>query len=95
VVAACAVTTQSTPGLAGHLRVIAADMPGWGESDSVAWQERDHSTALLDLMDALDLETETIIGNSMGGGTTLRFGYERPSSTPCARPRSSRTHGCT
>ncbi|WP_277455312.1 alpha/beta hydrolase [Janibacter sp. DB-40] len=66
------------PRLAQHYRVIAVDMPGWGESDPVTWQERDHSTALLDLLDALDIDTATIIGNSMGGGTTLRFGYEHP-----------------
>lgn len=66
------------PRLAQHYRVIAVDMPGWGESDPVTWQERDHSTALLDLLDALEIDTATIIGNSMGGGTTLRFGYEHP-----------------
>lgn len=70
--------SPNIPRLAEQYHVIAADMPGWGESDPVTWQERDHSTALLDLMDALELETATIIGNSMGGGTTLRFGYEHP-----------------
>ncbi|MEN3123920.1 MULTISPECIES: alpha/beta hydrolase [Janibacter] len=70
--------SQNIPALAEHYRVIAVDMPGWGESDPVTWQERDHSTALLDLMDALEIERATIIGNSMGGGTTLRFGYEHP-----------------
>ncbi len=44
--------SQNIPALAEHYRVIAVDMPGWGESDPVTWQERDHSTALLDLMDA-------------------------------------------
>ena len=48
-------------------------MPGWGESDPVTWQERDHSTALVDLMDAMGIERATIIGKSMGGGTTLRL----------------------
>lgn len=70
--------SQNIPALAEHYRVIAVDMPGWGESDPVTWQERDHSTALLDLMDALAIDKATIIGNSMGGGTTLRFGYEHP-----------------
>lgn len=70
--------SQNIPALAEHYRVIAVDMPGWGESDPVTWQERDHSTALLDLMDALEVDKATIIGNSMGGGTTLRFGYEHP-----------------
>ncbi len=66
------------PRLAEHYHVLAVDMPGWGESDPVTWQERDHPTALLDLLDALDIDRATIIGNSMGGGTTLRFGYEHP-----------------
>lgn len=70
--------SQNIPALAEHYRVIAVDMPGWGESDPVTWQDRDHSTALLDLMDALEIDKATIIGNSMGGGTTLRFGYEHP-----------------
>ncbi|KRE38233.1 alpha/beta hydrolase [Janibacter sp. Soil728] len=70
--------SANIPQLAQHYRVIAVDMPGWGESEAVTWQERDHSTALLDLMDALELDKATIIGNSMGGGTTLRFGYEHP-----------------
>ena len=70
--------SPNIPALAAHYRVIAVDMPGWGESDPVTWQERDHSTALLDLLDALEIEQATIIGNSMGGGTTLRFGYEHP-----------------
>lgn len=70
--------SQNIPALAEHYRVLAVDMPGWGESDPVTWQERDHPTALLDLMDALEIDKATIIGNSMGGGTTLRFGYEHP-----------------
>lgn len=59
-------------------RVILADMPGWGQSDPVTWQEREHSTTLRDLLDELGIEKATLIGNSMGGGTTIRFGYEHP-----------------
>lgn len=70
--------SQNIPALAQHYRVIAVDMPGWGESDPVTWQERDHTTALHDLMDALEIDQATLVGNSMGGGTTLRFGYEHP-----------------
>lgn len=69
---------HNIPALAQQYRVIAADMPGWGESDPVSWQDRDHPTAVVDLMDALDIEKATFIGNSMGGGTTIRFGYEHP-----------------
>lgn len=70
--------SQNMGSLAQQHRVIAADMPGWGESDPVTWQERDHSGALRDLLDALDVQRATIIGNSMGGGTAVRFSYEHP-----------------
>ena len=70
--------SSNIPRLPEKYHVVAADMPGWGESDPVTWQERDHSTALVDLMDAMGIERATIIGKSMGGGTTLRFGYEHP-----------------
>ncbi|WP_432560256.1 alpha/beta fold hydrolase [Granulicoccus sp. GXG6511] len=70
--------SNNIPVLAEHYRVIAADMPGWGESDPVSWSERDHPGAVADLMDALELDKASLIGNSMGGGTTIRFGYEHP-----------------
>lgn len=70
--------SNNIPVFAEKYHVIAADMPGWGESDPVTWQERNHTKATADLMDALGLEQATLIGNSMGGGTTIRFGYEHP-----------------
>lgn len=69
---------QNIGPLSEQHRVVLADMPGWGESDPVTWQERNHSSTLLDLLDELGIEKATIIGNSMGGGTTIRFGYEHP-----------------
>lgn len=70
--------SNNIPVLAEKYHVIAADMPGWGESDPVGWQERNHPKAVADLMDALGIDKATLIGNSMGGGTTIRFGYEHP-----------------
>lgn len=70
--------SKNIPFLAEKYHVIAADMPGWGESDPVGWQERNHPKAVADLMDALGIDKATLIGNSMGGGTTIRFGYEYP-----------------
>lgn len=70
--------STNIPFLAQKYRVIAADMPGWGESDPVTYQERNHPLALAHLMDELGIATATLIGNSMGGGTTIRFGYEHP-----------------
>ena len=70
--------SHTIPVLAEKYHVVAADMPGWGDSDVVTWQERDHPGAVADLMDVLGIEKATLIGNSMGGGSTVRFGYEHP-----------------
>ncbi len=64
--------------LAEKYHVIAPDMPGWGASDTVTWQDRNHARNVAELMDVLDIESATLIGNSMGGGTTIQFGYEYP-----------------
>ena len=70
--------SENIPALAERYRVIAADMPGWGESSPCTWQERNHPAAVAELMDALGVEKASLIGNSMGGGTAVRFAYEYP-----------------
>ena len=64
--------------LAEKYRVIAADMPGWGPSDAVTIDERDHVQAALDLLDALEIDKAAFVGNSMGGMTSLRFATTHP-----------------
>lgn len=64
--------------LSAHFRVIAADMPGWGESDPVTKEERDHAKAAVQLLDALGIGKAAFVGNSMGGITTLRLATEYP-----------------
>lgn len=64
--------------LADRFRVIAADMPGWGPSDAVTVDERDHVQAAVDLLDALGIEKAAFVGNSMGGMTALRLAYTHP-----------------
>jgi 2-hydroxy-6-oxonona-2,4-dienedioate hydrolase len=64
--------------LAERHRVLAVDMPGWGQSDSVTFEERDHVEAALQLMDALGIEKAAFVGNSMGGMTSLRFAIKHP-----------------
>jgi len=64
--------------LADDFHVIAADMPGWGQSDTVTPDARDHVAAALHLLDALGIEKAAFVGNSMGGATTLRFATEHP-----------------
>ncbi len=66
------------PHLAERFRVLAVDMPGWGRSDAVTFDERDHASAALDLLDALGIEKAAFVGNSMGGMTALRFAAQHP-----------------
>lgn len=64
--------------LAAHHRVIAVDMPGWGHSDTpntaIGW---DPVLDLVGLLDVLEIDRAALVGNSMGGmtsiGTAVRF----------------------
>lgn len=64
--------------LAKSFRVIAPDMPGWGQSDAATYEGRDHVQSLLELLDALGIEKTAIVGNSMGGATSIRFSAVHP-----------------
>jgi 2-hydroxy-6-oxonona-2,4-dienedioate hydrolase len=64
--------------LAERHRVLAVDMPGWGQSDTATPDDRDHLEALELFLDALGLERVALIGNSMGGMTALRFTAAHP-----------------
>jgi 2-hydroxy-6-oxonona-2,4-dienedioate hydrolase len=58
--------------LAQNHRVIAVDMPGWGRSDTpnttVGW---DPVLDLMGLLDLLEIDRAALVGNSMGGMTSL------------------------
>nr|BAB78766.1 2-hydroxy-6-(2'-hydroxyphenyl)-6-oxohexa-2,4- dienoic acid hydrolase [Terrabacter sp.] len=64
--------------LSKHFRVIAPDMPGWGDSDAVDFGTLDHVEAAVQLLDALGIEKAAFVGNSMGGHTSIRLAAERP-----------------
>lgn len=64
--------------LGEHFRCLAVDMPGWGKSDTVARENRDHVTAALHFLDALGIEKAAFVGNSMGGATSIRFAAVHP-----------------
>ncbi|MEU3492135.1 alpha/beta hydrolase [Kitasatospora cineracea] len=64
--------------LSRHFRVIAPDLPGWGESDPVDFATYDHVDAVCQLLDAMGIEKAAFVGNSMGGHTALRLAAERP-----------------
>lgn len=53
-------------------------MPGWGESDACTKAQLDHPGATLQFMDALGIEKAALIGNSMGGITSLALAAEHP-----------------
>ena len=74
---------QNFRALASKYRVILVDAPGWGQSDPLDPAEggmsgTSHVDALKLLMDELAIEKAVVVGNSMGGQTTLRFCATHP-----------------
>ncbi|MGH3450842.1 MAG: alpha/beta fold hydrolase, partial [Haloechinothrix sp.] len=72
---------RNLPVLAERFRVIAVDQPGFGHSDKpeVEGQFFGFSAdALKRLLDVLDIERAHLIGNSLGGGTAVRFALRHP-----------------
>jgi pimeloyl-ACP methyl ester carboxylesterase len=67
--------------LAGRFRVIAMDLPGFGDSDKplgAPYDARFFARAVVDLLDALELERVHLVGNSLGGRVALEVGLRNP-----------------
>ncbi|MDV6014179.1 4,5:9,10-diseco-3-hydroxy-5,9,17-trioxoandrosta-1(10),2-diene-4-oate hydrolase [Haloechinothrix sp. LS1_15] len=67
--------------LAKKFHVLAVDQPGFGRSDKPTEHPQyfTHSaSALLGLLDALGVQRAHLIGNSLGGGTAVRFALDNP-----------------
>jgi pimeloyl-ACP methyl ester carboxylesterase len=67
--------------LAGRFRVVAVDLPGFGDSDKpigAAYDPRFFARAVIDLMDALELDRADLIGNSLGGRVALEVALRDP-----------------
>jgi pimeloyl-ACP methyl ester carboxylesterase len=67
--------------LAPHHRVIAMDLPGFGESGKplgARYDARFYADSVLELLDALELERAHLIGNSLGGRIALEVGLRAP-----------------
>src|SRR3954451_14474160 len=65
--------------LAQRFHVLAVDQPGYGQSDKHTEHEqynRYSATALLNLFDHLGIESADLVGNSLGGGTAVRFALD-------------------
>lgn len=72
---------RNIPVLAKSFRVLAVDLPGYGESDKPT-EHAQYFTfaaeALLGLLDSLGVEKAHILGNSLGGGVAVRFALNNP-----------------
>jgi pimeloyl-ACP methyl ester carboxylesterase len=60
---------ENIPALAQHHRVIAVDLPGFGDSEPLPApaEMASHARTVLDLLTALGIESATVAGHSMGG----------------------------
>ena len=73
-------TTVSALAQAGR-RVIAMDLPGFGDSSkplSAAYDAPYFAGAVVELLDALGLEQPALVGNSMGGRIAIEVGLTSP-----------------
>ena len=67
--------------LAGSYRVIALDLPGFGDSDkpiAAPYDARFFAEVVIDLLDALEIDRAHLVGNSLGGRVALEIGLRRP-----------------
>ncbi len=65
-------------GLAGRFRVIALDLPGFGDSDKpirAPYNAAYFADTVVDLLDALELERAHLVGNSLGGRVALEVAF--------------------
>jgi 4,5:9,10-diseco-3-hydroxy-5,9,17-trioxoandrosta-1(10),2-diene-4-oate hydrolase len=73
---------RNLPVFAAEFRTLMLDQPGFGESDKPA-VEGNYFTfaarALASLLDHLGIDRVHLVGNSLGGGTAIRFALNYPS----------------
>jgi pimeloyl-ACP methyl ester carboxylesterase len=67
--------------LGSQFRMIAIDLPGFGDSDKpigARYDARYFADVIVDLLDALELDRAHLIGNSLGGRIALEVGLQHP-----------------
>jgi len=72
---------RNLPAFAEHFRTLVVDQPGYGKSDKPDVRGNYFTfaaAALKALLDELDIEQAHLVGNSLGGGTAVRFALEYP-----------------
>lgn len=73
--------SRNVEALARRFRVLVPDMPGYGKSSKAvhgADPFGDLASAMLGLLEALDIERTHVVGNSLGGACALRMALDRP-----------------
>lgn len=75
---------QNVPAFSERFRVLVVDQPGFGKS--LVPQVEGHyftfaADALVSLLDELGIEKAHLVGNSLGGGTAVRFALRHPDRT--------------
>ena len=72
---------RNLPVFAAEFRTLLVDQPGFGESDKPEITKQFFTfsaDALLGLLDKLGIERAHLVGNSLGGGTAVRFALRHP-----------------
>jgi pimeloyl-ACP methyl ester carboxylesterase len=72
------------PELSKHFRCLVIDQPGFGRSHQPKFQEHFFDYAarfVVKLLDRLGVERAHFLGNSLGGGTTVRIALDHPKRT--------------
>jgi len=67
--------------LSDHFRVVAVDLPGFGDSEKpigASYDPRFFADAMIDLLDAHELDRVELIGNSLGGRVALEVAIRAP-----------------
>jgi 4,5:9,10-diseco-3-hydroxy-5,9,17-trioxoandrosta-1(10),2-diene-4-oate hydrolase len=72
---------RNLPAFAGQFRTLLVDQPGFGRSDKPPVKGNYFTfaaEALAGLLDELGIERAQLVGNSLGGGTAVRFALRFP-----------------
>lgn len=72
---------QNLDALSGARQTLLVDLPQYGKSDAVVINEPRlayNARVLKDMFDALGFDKVTLVGNSMGGGTSAKFAIDYP-----------------
>lgn len=73
--------SRNVEALARHFHVLVPDLPGYGRSSKdidAGNPFGDAAAALVGLLDALEIESAHVVGNSLGGAVALRLALDHP-----------------